>query len=394
MKSGVPKGFLSSGISAGIKKNGLKDLGLIYSTIPATVAGVFTNNRIQAAPVRLCRQRLSGGKGQAIIVNSGNANCCTGDKGIKDADAMSEATARALGISPDLVYVASTGVIGEPLPLKSIEAAIPSLVKNLSPNGFKDLSMAILTTDTIPKMILKTGSADGKPYTLIGAAKGSGMIAPDMATMLSFILTDVQADAGWLQTCLNRAVDRSFNRITIDGDTSTNDTVLLMANSLSGVVLDSIEKQTSFSRYFDELLCDLAKLIVKDAEGATKLVDIVVQGALTDKAAYRIAKTVASSSLVKTAIFGEDANWGRIMAALGRAGIAVDPERIDIYFDEVQMVQGGMGCGKETETAVMKVLQKPGFAIRITIGAGPGWASVITCDLSIDYVKINADYRS
>ncbi len=394
MKWEAPQGFVSSGVSAGIKQNGQKDLGLIYSTVPATIAGVFTRNRVQAAPVQSCRRRLSSGQGQAIVVNSGNANCCTGGQGIKDAESMSAAAARALGISPDQVFVASTGVIGEPLPLKSIEAAIPDLAANLSPRGFEALARAIMTTDTVPKMISKTGEAAGRPYALIGVAKGSGMIAPNMATMLGFVCTDVQADSGWLQDCLNRSVDRSFNRITIDGDTSTNDTVLLMANGLSGVVLDSAGKQSSFCRELDDLLCDLARLLVKDAEGATKLVDIVVEGAPDDEAAYRVAGTVADSNLVKTALFGQDANWGRILAAVGRAGIDVVPGRIEISFDEVQMVHAGTGCGKEAEAAATEVLQNPEFSIRIALGTGAGRASVITCDLSVDYVKINADYRS
>jgi glutamate N-acetyltransferase/amino-acid N-acetyltransferase len=280
------------------------------------------------------------------------------------------------------------------MPVKSIEAAVPELVKCLSPQGIEDLAQAIMTTDTIPKVISKTGEADGRPYVITGVAKGSGMIAPDMATMLCFICTDVQTDPAWLQDTLSQSVNDSLNRIIIDGDMSTNDTVLLMANGLSGVTIDTAEKKASFRKYLDALLCEMAKVLVKDGEGATKLVEIVVEDAPTDEAAMRIAETVAGSSLVKTAIFGEDANWGRIMAAVGRAQVPIDPDRIDIYFDDVHMVKNGMGCGKAAEAAATKVLRKPEFLIRIKLDQGSGRTSVITCDLSVDYVKINADYRS
>ncbi len=394
MKPDLPKGFQASGIAAGIKKNNQKDLGLIYSTVPATVAGVFTKNQIKAAPVQLCMNRISSSICQAIIVNSGNANCCTGDQGMKDAELMSAAAAKRLGISSDLVFVASTGVIGEPMPVQTIEAAVPHLVKHLSPHGVEDLARAIMTTDTIPKVISKTTEADGLPYIMTGVTKGSGMIAPNMATMLCFIATDVQADSAWLQTTLSQSVSGSLNRITIDGDMSTNDTVLLMANGLSGVTIDTTEKKASFRKSLDALLQELARMLVKDGEGATKLVEIVVENAPTEDAARRIAETVAGSSLVKTAIFGEDANWGRIMAAVGRAKVPIDPDRIDIYFDDVQMAKYGMGCGKPAEAAATEVLKKPEFTIRINLNQGSGRTSMITCDLSVDYVKINADYRS
>lgn len=394
MNPDVPKGFQASGIAAGIKKNNQKDLGLIYSTVPATVAGVFTKNQIKAAPVQLCMNRISSSVCQAIIVNSGNANCCTGDQGMKDAELMSAAAAKRLGISSDLVFVASTGVIGEPMPVQTIEAAVPHLVKHLSPHGVEDLARAIMTTDTIPKVISKTTEADGLPYIMTGVTKGSGMIAPNMATMLCFMTTDVQADSAWLQTTLSQSVSGSLNRITIDGDMSTNDTVLLMANGLSGVTIDTTEKKASFRKSLDALLQELARMLVKDGEGATKLVEIVVENASTEDAARRIAETVAGSSLVKTAIFGEDANWGRIMAAVGRAQVPIDPDRIDIYFDDVQMAKNGMGCGKTAEAAATEVLKKPEFTIRINLNQGSGRSSVITCDLSVDYVKINADYRS
>ena len=394
MENLTVKGFKAAGVASGLKKGDQKDLGLIFSKIPANVAGLFTRNRVQAAPVRLDRERIKSNVCQAIIVNSGNANCCTGDQGMRDARSMASLAASQLGISEDLVLVASTGVIGEPLPIEKIETAVPDLVKSLKPEGISDLARAIMTTDTVPKIVSGQGQLEGKTFTVTGVAKGAGMIRPDMATMLCFVCTDVAVTCEILKKTLAKAADKSFNRISIDGDTSTNDTILLMANGLSGAVIQSPAHKKIFQKVLDEIFLDLAKKLVRDGEGVTKLVEIMVRGAASDTDARKVAYTVAHSPLVKTAFFGEDANWGRIIGAVGRAGVAVDPDKIDVYFDDVQMVKAGMGCGKTVEAEVTKVLKKPEFAITIDLNMGHGSDSIFTCDFSVDYVKINADYRS
>ncbi len=387
-------GFKAAGVGAGLKKKGKKDLGLMVSQVPATVAGVFTKNRVKAAPVILDRQRIKTGVCQAIIVNSGNANCCTGEQGIRDAETMASLAASELGISEDLVLVASTGVIGEPLPIEKIGAAIPTLVNSLQSEGIPDLARSIMTTDTVPKMVSAHGVVDGKTFTVTGVAKGAGMIRPDMATMLCFVCTDVKVSSEILKEILVKAVNRSFNRITIDGDTSTNDTVLIMANGLSGAVIQSPAQKDIFQKILDEIFLDLAKQLVRDGEGVTKLVEIMVRNAVSDSDAQKVADTVAHSPLVKTAFFGEDANWGRIAGAVGRAGVQIDPDKIDVYFDDVQMVKAGMGQGKTVEAEATKVLKRPEFTLTIDLNSGSGSGSILTCDFSVDYVRINADYRS
>ena len=388
------EGFAAAGIAAAIKKKDIKDLGLIYSDRPASVAGVFTRNRVKAAPVILDQERIRSGRVHAVVVNSGNANCCTGQQGMQDALAMTNAASKELNISSDHVLAASTGVIGEPLPIDRILTAMPDLVKACRPDGFEDLAEAIMTTDTVPKIASASADIDGNGFRLLGIAKGAGMIRPDMATMLCFVVSDVSASPEQLQSALVAAVDRSFNRITIDGDTSTNDTVLVMANGASGASLTEPAHTETFQRCLDDVLLRLAKMCVKDGEGATKLVEISVTGAPTDRDARAVAETVAHSPLVKTALFGQDANWGRILAAAGRAGVEFDPDTVDVFFNDVQMVQNGKGCGKETEAKATKVLQTPEFEIRIDLNMGDGQAAMLTCDFSVDYVKINADYRT
>ncbi len=394
MKTILCNGFLFSGVASGLKKNSQKDLGLIYSEVPASIAGVFTKNRVQAAPVLLDRERIKRGLCQAVIANSGSANCCTGDQGMKDAVSEAKLAAYGLNISEELVLVASTGVIGKPLALDKIESAVPALVKSLSPSGINDFAQAIMTTDTVPKIVSRNGNMGGSGFNITGVAKGAGMICPDMATMLCFVCTDAEASPVYLQEALAYSVEKSFNRITIDGDTSTNDTVLIMANGISGASVKSQSEKEYFQELLDEVLTELAKMVVKDGEGATKLVDVIVKGAASGSEAEKIAKTIANSSLVKTALFGEDANWGRIFAAAGRSGVEFDPELADIWFDDVLMVKNGMGCGDVAEKEATKVLKKPEFAITVDLKNGDGKASVLTCDFSIDYVKINADYRS
>jgi len=392
-KMGCP-GFRTAGVACGLKKNNRKDLGLIYCEVPANVAGVFTRNLVQAAPVMLDRQRIAAGVCRALIVNSGNANCCTGDQGMQAALRMAKSAAQGLNVSEDQVLVASTGVIGEMLPVEKIEIAVPGLVEAIHQEGISDLAESIMTTDTVPKVISRQGRIDGKTFTVSGVAKGAGMIRPDMATMLCFVMTDIQASPGMLQQMLVASVNRSLNRITVDGDTSTNDTVLLMANGVSGIEIGNPVRQAEFQAVLDDVLIALAKWLIKDAEGATKLVEIVVQGAASDHDAHRIADTVANSNLTKTALFGEDANWGRILAAAGRAGVPIDPAKIDIRFGPVMMVQNGMGCGKATEAEATKILKQPEYDITIDLKMGRASATVFTCDFSIDYVKINADYRT
>ena len=387
-------GFKAAGVAAAIKKADTKDLGLLFSETPATVAAVFTKNRVKAAPVLLDQQRVASGRCQAVIANSGNANCCTGEKGMQHAIAMARSVAAELNIAEELVQVASTGVIGAPLPIEKVEAAVPGLVAALRPDGFKELAESIMTTDTIPKVVSKTGQIDGQTFTVTGVAKGAGMIRPDMATMLCFVATDVRADADTLSDALKKATDRSFNRITIDGDTSTNDTIILLANGVSGIDIDSAADRSAFQSVLDDVLFRLAKAVVKDGEGATKFVEVRVTGASTKEDAISVADTVAHSNLFKTALFGEDANWGRILAAAGRAGVPIAPERIDIFFDDVMMVENGIGCGGTAEAEATKVLKQPEFKVRIDLHMGDAGHTVYTCDFSIDYVKINADYRS
>jgi len=387
-------GFKAAGVSSGLKKKGQKDLGLIYSQVPATVAGLFTKNRVKAAPVLLDMELIKSGVCQAVIVNSGNANCCTGEQGMRDAKTMTRLAASELGISNDLVFVASTGVIGAPLPIEKIKTAVPDLVESLQPGGIVDLARSIMTTDNVPKTASAQGVVEGKAFTVTGVAKGAGMIRPDMATMLCFVCTDVGASPDVLKETLVKAVDRSFNRITIDGDTSTNDTVMVMANGLSGAVIQTVAQKNIFQKVLDQILLDLAKQLVRDGEGVTKLVEIMVRGAVSDSDARNVADTVAHSPLVKTSFFGEDANWGRIVGAVGRADAKVDPDKIDVYFDDVQMVKGGMGCGNAAEAEATKVLCKLEFVVTIDLNMGRGSDLMYTCDFSVDYVRINADYRS
>ena len=387
-------GYKLAGVPSGLKKNGNKDLGLIYSEVPAAVAAIFTRNRIQAAPVLLDKERITSGVCQAIIANSGNANCCTGDQGMQDAVRMAQLTATGLNISEDLVLVSSTGVIGQLLEVDKIEAAMPGLINTLDSEGFKDFAEAIMTTDTVPKIVTRQGELDGQTFFITAMAKGAGMIRPDMATMLCFVLSDVEATPDQLKQALKPSADRSLNRLTIDGDTSTNDTTILMANGTSGAKIINADHEAVFQSVLDEVLIEISKQLVRDGEGVTKLVDIVVKGASTDEDAFRIADTVAHSPLLKTAFFGEDANWGRIFMAVGRAGVDINPDSIDVFFDDVMMVRDSFGCGDRAEKEATEVLKKPEFKLTIDLKMGNGHASMLTCDFSVDYVKINADYRS
>jgi glutamate N-acetyltransferase/amino-acid N-acetyltransferase len=389
-------GFLFSGISSGIKKDGKRDLGLIYSEVPAQVAGLFTTNSIKAAPVQLDIERVKGGLCQALIVNSGNANACTGIRGLRDARRMSSLVARRLGIHEALVFVSSTGVIGTPLPFNKIKEGIPKLVETLSPERWMETVEAIMTTDTFPKVEVATCRIHGKGVKLCGMVKGAGMIRPDLATMLSFLVTDANVKAPLLQKMLERVAEDSYHRITIDGETSTNDMVLILANRKAGhPSLDQMDRNGKvFQSMLLEVCQNLAKSVVRDGEGATKFIEIRVRGAKSREDAKQAAYAVAHSPLVKTAFFGEDANWGRILCALGHSGTQINSDRIDLFFDKVPVVRKGVGTGSRLEERASQILRKRSFQVVIDLHQGKSQFSLFTTDLSIDYVKINASYRS
>lgn len=393
---GSVKGFRFSAVEAAVKKPGRLDLALIRSEAPAAVAAVFTTNKVKAAPVLLSMGRAAGGTVQALVVNSGNANACTGAQGMADAAETARLVAERCGIPEELVLVASTGVIGKQMPMERIRAAVPALVEAPASSSMDEVARAIMTTDTFPKLETREGEAGGTTYTITGVAKGSGMIMPNMATMLSFLATDAAIDPAFLGRVFRRAVDSSFNIITVDGDTSTNDMASIMANGMAGNTL--IREGTREAEIFESLLSDillsLAKKIVLDGEGATKMVEVIVRGAASSADAKRAAMSIANSSLVKTAFFGQDANWGRILAAVGYSGAAVDQDRASLYFDDVQMVRDGVFAGGDAEAKGTEILKKRQFSVTVDLALGNGTASVYTSDLSHDYVSINADYRT
>jgi glutamate N-acetyltransferase/amino-acid N-acetyltransferase len=390
------KGFHFSAVEASIKKPGRKDLALIFSEVPATACAVFTINKVKAAPVLLSEERIKSGVAQALIVNSGNANACTGDKGLGSARETSQLVAAGLGITDGAVQVSSTGVIGVQMPMERIRAAIPLLLKGLSSGTLDDIAQAIMTTDTFPKMEARSGAAGKFSYTVAGIAKGSGMIMPNMATMLSFIITDAAIDPAILQKLFRSAVDRSFNMITVDGDMSTNDTCLILANGMAGnhPIVAGTPEAESFESMLNDVLLSLAKQIVRDGEGATKFVEVRISGAKGNDDAKKAALAIANSSLVKTAFFGQDANWGRIFAATGYSGAEVDQSRLSLYFDDVCMALNGTFAGGDAEARGTEVLRKIEFTVTVDLGLGDGSATVYTSDLSHEYVSINADYRT
>ncbi|MEK7238695.1 MAG: bifunctional glutamate N-acetyltransferase/amino-acid acetyltransferase ArgJ [Nitrospirota bacterium] len=385
-------GFKFSAVSAGIKKTGAKDLALIFSENITTTAGVFTTNKIKAAPVKLDIKRIVSQKGQAIIINSGNANACTGLQGLKDAKEISETTAKELCILPELVYVSSTGVIGRFLPMQKIKKAIPELVEKLSPYSLTEVSTAIMTTDTFPKMAFKKINIAGKIGAIAGIAKGSGMICPNLATMLSFVVTDIAVEKKALDSALRNAVKNSFNRLIIDNDMSTNDTVLIMANGMlkNKPITKSSSLYPKFKNALTEITYNLAKMIAKDGEGATKLIEIIAKGAKTEGDAEKIAKSIANSMLVKTAIYGNDPNWGRIMAAIGYSGVEINEEKINIYIDKFKLVNKGMGIKKIPNN----IFSKKEIVVTVELGLGKKEAKILTCDLTEGYIKINASYMT
>ncbi|MFH1015170.1 MAG: bifunctional glutamate N-acetyltransferase/amino-acid acetyltransferase ArgJ [Nitrospirota bacterium] len=394
-KTYIPEGFLFSVGEAAIKKPGRKDITLIYSETEANIAGAFTTNRVKAAPVKLTMKKITSGRGQAIIVNSGNANACTGKKGMKDAAETASLTAKSLKINPSLVYVCSTGVIGTPMPMEKIKAVIPALTANLGRASLRDAASAIMTTDTFPKVISKKVKIRNRTGTIAGICKGAGMIAPNMATMLCFILTDIAVEKRTLSKALKDSVRESFNRITIDGDMSTNDTALIMANGMMGnsEIREDSTSYKIFKNALDDITYELSRLIVKDGEGATKLITIEVKGAGDEKEAEKAAFAVANSNLVKTAVYGNDSNWGRIMAALGYSGIKLNEENVAIHLGNIKVVNKGTGTGKDAE-ANNYLKNNSEVSILINLNKGAASAKVLTCDLTEEYVRVNAEYRT
>jgi glutamate N-acetyltransferase / amino-acid N-acetyltransferase len=390
----TPRGFLFSAAEAAIKKPGRKDLALIYSQKEANIAGMFTTNAVKAAPVQLGMKQIKSGRGQAIIVNSGNANACTGRQGLHDAAEMTRLVAQHLKINRSFVYISSTGVIGTPMPMERIGEKIPELIRNLDRASLRNVAEAILTTDTFPKIVKKKVNIEGKSGIIVGICKGAGMICPHMATMLCFLMTDIAIEQRTLQRILKEAVELSFNRVTIDGDMSTNDTVLLMANGMLGnaPINTKSESYALFRKTLCKLTFDLSKMIAQDGEGATKLVEIEVKGARSPADAEKAAFAVANSTLVKTAIYGNDANWGRIMAALGYSGVAMREQKVDVYFGKVGVVHKGLATGKDKEAG--EVLKGKEISIRIDLHLGKAFAKILTCDMTEDYIRINADYRT
>lgn len=390
----TPKGFLFSTAEAAIKKPGRRDIALIFSEVPSEITGTFTTNTVKAAPVRICMQKIKNGIGQAIVVNSGNANACTGKQGIKDANAIISNIAKQLKISSALIYPCSTGVIGMPMPVQRILPAAKILADNLGSNSFEDIAGAIMTTDTFPKITSRRLKVDGKAGTISGICKGAGMIAPNMATMLCFIITDIAIEPKTMTSMLKKSVMKSFNRITIDGDMSTNDTVLFMANGMLGnKPVNHLSGSFSLlQKALDEITYELSRLVVKDGEGATKFVEVIIKNAGSESDAEKAAFAIANSSLVKTAIYGNDANWGRIMAALGHSGARFNEGKTDIYFNNIKVVKNGIANNKDKEAT--EALKAKDLKITVDFHAGRSSAKVLTCDLTEAYIRINAEYRT
>jgi glutamate N-acetyltransferase/amino-acid N-acetyltransferase len=390
----IVHGFKASGVQAGLKKVKALDLALIFSERESVAAGVFTTNRVVAAPVVLTQEHVRNGKARAIIANAGNANACTGKAGLDNARLTAELLAGRLGLRSDEVLVASTGVIGQPLAVDRIAVALPSLVERLSPEGIPTAAQAIMTTDSFVKISHFEGHAGGRDYRILGIAKGAGMIMPDLATMLCFIVSDIRIDSHDLKGALFSSVGTTFNRITVEGDTSTNDTVLVMANGMAGNRTLTEADSKSFAQGLETVMGELARMIVRDGEGATKVIDLNIKGAHSASDAVKAARTVANSSLVKTACYGQDPNWGRIMAALGRAEIMMEQEQVDIWIDDVLIVSSGLGKGSEPEKKAAERMTQKEYTVTIDLHQGAYQDRIITCDLTHEYVSINANYRT
>ncbi|MGH7278242.1 MAG: bifunctional glutamate N-acetyltransferase/amino-acid acetyltransferase ArgJ [Candidatus Rokuibacteriota bacterium] len=389
-------GILAGGVAAGIKPSGKKDLALIHSSTPARAAAVFTTNQVKGAPVLVSMEHARGGVAQAILASSGCSNVCTGEPGVRDAREMTKLAGDLLRIPARHVLIAATGVIGVPLPMEKIRTAMPKLIKSLSPQGGRAAAEAILTTDTRPKEAALRLDVGGRVVTLGGIAKGVGMVEPHLATMFCFVATDAVVARDTLAALTRRAVDRSFNRITVDGDQSTSDTVVVLANGLAeNASLEAGRRGLrQFARGLEALTERLARLLVKDGEGATKLVTVTVRGAASRRDALSAARSVASSPLVKTALHGQDPNWGRIMMALGKSAARIDQDRVAIAFGDEMMVERGMVKEGARLDRVRAVMGEAEYGITIDLGLGSAEDRVMTCDLSEEYVRINAKYTT
>jgi len=393
-----PQGFLASAVAAGVKKDdGKLDLGLLCSTRPSIAAARFTTNVVKAAPLLLSQEHLekSGGEIRAIIVNSGNANACTGNAGMQVARQMAELGSRILGISPHQLLVASTGVIGVQLPFERLEKHTGALKEGLKPEAIGDVAKAIMTTDTVRKVCSAQVLIAGRPVWISGMTKGAGMIQPNMATTLAFVLTDAMITRSLLEEALTEACNKSYNRITVDGDTSTNDTLAVIANGASGCPLidEKDNHYKSFAGALTQVCQSLAQQIVRDGEGATKFIEIAVDGADSEAHATQIARSIANSPLFKTAMAGEDANWGRILCAAGYSGVSFDPNRTDIRIGSLPVCENGMGL-RFDESQAKQILQQHDIRISLDLKSGAASSTVWTCDLTTEYIHINADYRT
>ncbi len=389
-------GLRATGVHGGLKPNNEKDVALIVTDAPAVAAGVFTKNRVCAPVVLVCRENLSDNTAQAIVVNSKNANACTGEVGMANARRMTSLVGEALGIDPSFVLVASTGVIGQQLPMDKITNGIHLAAQALEPDGGHDATLAIMTTDTFPKEIAVEFEIGGKTVRIGGMTKGSGMIAPNLATMLAFLATDVNIASQPLQQALRESAAKSFNRMTVDSDSSTNDTVLIMATGTAGnpKITETVDDDyEAFREGLDFACIELAKKIARDGEGATKLVTVVVKGAKNEAEGEMAARAIAESPLVKTAVFGTDANWGRIMMAVGKSGAEFDPYQVDVWLSGYQLVKDGMDAGFDEDKATA-LFSKDTVTITVDLNAGDAAVTMWTCDYSYDYIKINADYRT
>ena len=386
-----PQGFQASGIAAGLKPSGKLDMALLLAPEQAVCAGTFTTSVVRAACVDLCAERLAanGGKARAVLINSGQANACTGDRGLIDSQRATQALADQLGLDAEALLICSTGVIGVPIPMPKLLAGLDPLVAALSATGGEAAATAILTTDLVSKQVALEAELGGRRVRIGGIAKGSGMIHPDMATMLGFFSCDAGLDPSIWKAMVGQAVQRSFNAITVDGDTSTNDTVLAFA---AGDPLDSVH-HAALEQGLTEAMQHLAKAIARDGEGATCLIEVQVEGALDEPSAQRVARTIVGSSLVKTAVHGRDPNWGRIVAAAGRSGVPFDPEQVALWIGPHQLMQSGKPLSFDPEAA-SRVLRSETVQIRIQLGDGPGNGLAWGCDLSDQYVRINADYTT
>ena len=391
-------GFRAAAVKAGIRKAGDRrdDLALVVCNALAPSAGVFTQNAVVAAPVELTRKRLMDGRSRAALVNAGVANAMTGKEGLRAAKATTGEVARLLNINRSDVLCASTGVIGVQLPAHKMIRATPSLVKKLSPNGFDEFSKAILTTDRVPKVAQTSFRLGTRRATILGIAKGSGMIAPNMATMLAFLFTDASADSRLLLEILRDVSGRTFNRVTVDGDTSTNDTLLIMSSGAAGNVSISSESPAAktLAKAIEDVCYQLTEKIARDAEGGTKVARVIVKGALNESDAVRVARTIAESPLVKTALHGGDPNWGRIAAAAGRAGAVLEQSSLDIKIGGIPCVKSGVPSKQFDEKKVAATMKKAEVKFEINLNIGKAEASFLACDLGAEYVRINAHYRT